>query len=112
MIFSRDNTSSIETEILQLLTTSPKNRKELVDFILSKTQVSFQAVYKSLKKLEKAGVIIIYKQTISLNGFWISKVTNFCQNVQKHILPKITERTESITILETIFWEKENISLF
>lgn len=69
--------------ILDILIEEPKlSIYELYERISKKTQVSYQAVHKSLKELTKRNVLEKKTECYKINPIWINKLKSFVQQLE------------------------------
>jgi hypothetical protein len=65
--------ATLTDRIIEIISKGPVEKQKLLEMLEKERDVTPQAVYKALRQLNKAEVISIHKDTVSLSIIWIQK---------------------------------------
>lgn len=113
--------SSLQEELLDILSTGPINGTDLLLQISKKIPISKQGLYKALRQLLQEEIVIKEKTLFSLNKVWLSRFKNFIESSEQNyglilpILNKANNQRKVITFKNTealdIYWGHLFLSL-
>ncbi len=99
---------SIEDKIIELLSKKPLSSRDIWYIINSRSPVTVQGLYKSIRNLIKDGVIVKARGIVSINQEWIEKVNNLLNtksfDLKLNEQESITYKFKSLSDLDT-YWK-------